>query len=160
MRAETGVTYTQDQWSAIHDIRLLLLNPEPRVQPSRPNSPNSDSSDSSDSSDAGDSSVSANLQDQDEDLDPSVTNALMHLCMLVVMQDTSCITLYESPMMHYLAVRGVDEKNETLRAPFFYTGILAGALWINRLLMLEVAIPLEPWPRLDLKSRAQVESVP
>jgi hypothetical protein len=125
---------------------MLLQDAEPTAQP---NSPSGDSSDSSDSS---------NLQNQD--LDPNVTNALMRLCMLVVMQDTSCITLYESPMMHYLAVRGVDEKSKTLRAPFFYTGILAGALWINRLLMLEVAIPLEPWPRLDLKSRAQVESVP
>ena len=78
----------------------------------------------------------------------------MCLCMLVVMQDTSRITLYESPIMHYLAVRGVDEKSETLRAPFFYTRILAGALWINQLLMLEVAILLKPWPSLGLESKA------
>jgi hypothetical protein len=62
--------------------------------------------------------------------------------------------------MHYLAVRGVDEKSNTLRASFSYTGILASALWINRLIMLEVALPLEPWARLDLQSKAQVESVP
>ena len=79
--------------------------------------------------------------------------------MLVVMQDTSCIKLYESPIMHYLAVRGVDEKSKALRSPFFYTPILAGALWINRLLMLEVALPLEAWPSLGLESRAQVGSV-
>jgi hypothetical protein len=48
--------------------------------------------------------------------------------MLVVMQDTSCIKLYESPIMHYLVVRGVDEKSGILQAPFFYTSILAGAL--------------------------------
>ena len=80
--------------------------------------------------------------------------------MLVVMQDTSCIKLYESPIMHYLAVRGVDKKSNTLQASFSYTGILAGVLWINRLIMLEVALPLEPWARLDLQSKAQVESVP
>jgi hypothetical protein len=122
-----------------------MWDPEPGVQP---NSPSGNSSDSSDSADP-----------QDQDPDPGVTEELMRLCMLVVMQDTSRISLYKSPMMHYLAVRGVDEKSGTLQTPFFYTSILAGALWINRLIMLEVAIPLEAWPRLDLKSKAQVESV-
>jgi hypothetical protein len=51
--------------------------------------------------------------------------------MLVIMQDTSRIKLYKSPIMHYLAVRGVDEKSKALRSPFFYTPILAGALWIS-----------------------------
>jgi hypothetical protein len=63
-----------------------------------------------------------------KDQDANVTNALMCLCMLVVMQDTSCIKLYKSLMMHYLAVRGVDEQSETLQLAFFYTLILAGAL--------------------------------
>ncbi len=68
----------------------------------------------------------------------------MNLCMLVVMQDTSKISLYESPMMHYLAVRGIDEQGKTLWPALLYTGILAGILWINRLILLEVAVPLEP----------------
>jgi hypothetical protein len=80
--------------------------------------------------------------------------------MLVVMQDTSRISLYESPMMHYLAVRGVDEQSQSLRSAFFYTPILAGMLWVNRLIMLEVAVPLQAWPALRLKSKAEVESVP
>jgi len=164
MKAETGVKYTKGQWRAIKHIRMLLQDPELKVQPKSPSGNPSDSSDSndfsnpSDSNDSSNSSNSNNLQNQDPD--PRATNALMHLCMLVVMQDTSRIKLYESPLMHYLAVRGVDEKSETLRAPFFYTGILAGALWMNRLLMLEVAILLEPWPSLGLESKAQVESVP
>jgi len=62
-------------------------------------------------------------------------------------------------MMPYLAVRGVDEQAQTLRAAFFYTPILAAALWINRLFMLEVAVPSEAWPALGLESKAQVESV-
>ena len=94
-----------------------------------------------------------------KDQDLYLTNTLMRLYTLVVMQDTSRIKLYESPMMHYLAVRGVDEISGTLQAPFFYTSILAGVLWINRLLMLEVAIPLEAWPSLELESKAQVGSV-
>jgi hypothetical protein len=52
----------------------------------------------------------------------------MRLCMLVVMQDISRISLYESPTMYYLAVRGVDEERNALPASFDYTGILAGAL--------------------------------
>ena len=78
-----------------------------------------------------------------KDQDPDVTNALMCLCMLVIMQDTSRISTYDGPMMHYLAVRGVDTQSKSLRASFYYTPILAGMLWINRLIMLEVAVPLE-----------------
>jgi len=66
-----------------------------------------------------------------KDQDPDLTGVLMHLCMLVIMQDTSRIKLYESPIMHYLAVRGVDKKSKALRLPFFYTPILASALWIS-----------------------------
>jgi hypothetical protein len=83
----------------------------------------------------------------------------MCLCMLVVMQDTSRISLYDAPIMHYLAVRGVDEQAKAFRAAFFYTPILAAMLWINRLIMLEVAVPLEAWPALGLKSKTDVESV-
>ena len=67
----------------------------------------------------------------------------MCLCMLVVMQDTSRIGLYKSPLMHYLAIQGIDEHSQALQAAFFYTPILAGALWINQLIMLEVAVPYE-----------------
>ena len=61
--------------------------------------------------------------------------------MLVIMEDASRITLYESPMMHFLAVQGVDEQGEPLRTAFTYTPILAAMLWVNRLIMLEVAVP-------------------
>ena len=130
--AETGVTYSQDQWQAIQEIRRHLEVPESEV-------------------------VDAQARAQDQDAD--VTNELMHLCMLVIMQDTSRISLYKSPLMHYLAVRGVDEQAKAFRAAFFYTPILAAVLWINRLIMLEVAVPLEAWPALGLVSKAQVESV-
>jgi hypothetical protein len=91
--------------------------------------------------------------------DEELTSTLMCLCMLTVMQDTSRVGLYHSPIMHYLAVRGIDEQSKSLRSAFFYTPILAGMLWINRLIMLEVAVPLQPWPELRLKSKADVESV-
>jgi hypothetical protein len=79
--------------------------------------------------------------------------------MLVVMQDTSRISLYESPMMHYLAVRRMDPQAQSFRAAIHYMPILAGMLWINRLIMLEVAVLLEAWPVLRLQSKAKVESI-
>src|SRR6266516_3660163 len=124
IKAETGVTYSQEQWQAIQEIHEHLEIPEPEPEPS-------------------------NAQQ-----DPNVTNALMHLCMLVIMQDTSHISLYKSPLMHYLAVRGVDEQAKAFRVAFFYTPILAAVLWINRLIILEVAVPLEAWPALGLQSKA------
>ena len=36
--------------------------------------------------------------------DPELTSELMDLCQLVLVQDTSQISLYDSPLMHYLAV--------------------------------------------------------
>ena len=63
-----------------------------------------------------------------KDQDPNLTSVLMHLCMLVIMQNISYIKLYESPIMHYLAVRRVDKKSKALQLPFFYTPILASAL--------------------------------
>lgn len=103
------------------------------------------------------------MEENDPECDEEETqlkNALMCLCMLTVMQDTSRIKLYDSPMMHYLAVRGVDSQSQTLRSAFYYTGILAGMLWVNRLIMLEVAVPCEPWPELRLQSKADIESIP
>lgn len=48
--------------------------------------------------------------------------------MLTIMQDTSKVTLYESPLMHYLAVRGIDEQAKALRSSFTYTPILGRML--------------------------------
>ena len=130
-QAETGVTYTKKQWMVIQRVREYLQEPE--AEPNEAEDPKKH--------------------------DYRLTNTLMYLCMVVVMQDTSRIPLYQSPLMHYLAVRGVDEHSKTFRAAFFYTPILAAALWISRLIVLEVAVPLEAWPALRLESKAQVESV-
>jgi hypothetical protein len=98
-------------------------------------------------------------QAEEDSEDKGLTDALMCLSMLVIMQDTSRIGTYHSSMMHYLAVRGIDEQTKGLRSAFLYTPILAGMLWINRLIMLEVAVPSKPWPGLRLKSKADIESV-
>jgi hypothetical protein len=104
------VAYTHEQWEATQHVRDHLSSPESA------------------------SGESTNNKEQDADL----TNALMCFCMLVVMQDTSRVRLYDSPLEYYLAVHGVDEKHQTLRAIYFCTLTLTSALWINRLTMLEV----------------------
>ena len=61
--------------------------------------------------------------------------------MLIVMQDMSKITVYDSPLMHFMAIMGVDTHTKTLRSSFGYTKFLAAVLYINRLIMLEVTVP-------------------
>ena len=58
---------------------------------------------------------------------------VMRLCQLAIMQDISKLKLYDSPLMHYLAVRGIESTAEGFRGPMHYTSILAGMLWIIRL---------------------------
>ena len=72
----------------------------------------------------------------------------MQFCMLIVMQDMSKISVYDSPLMHFMAIMGVDVYTKTLRLSFYYTKFLAAVLYINRLIMLEVAVPAEAWPML------------
>jgi hypothetical protein len=62
--------------------------------------------------------------------------------------------------MYYLAVHRIDSQSQLLRSVFFYTPILASMLWINRLIMLEVAVPSKAWPVLRLQSKAEIESIP
>ena len=40
-----------------------------------------------------------------------------------------------------------------------YTNILAGVLWIIRLIALEIAVPQRPWPKLGLLRKAEIPSV-
>lgn len=84
----------------------------------------------------------------------------MRLCMLVLTQDMSKGTQYDSPLMHYLAVRGIDATSQTLRSPFTYTPILGRMLWIVRLIMLEITVPAVAWPELGLECKEAIASVP
>jgi hypothetical protein len=127
--SETGVKYTEEQWEVVDQIRAILQTGMPEDE-----------------------------YTDEREQDQALTTALMRFCMLIIMQDISKITVYESPLMHFLAVLGVDTHTRAFRSSFFYTPILAGVLYINRLIMLEVAVPAEAWPML--KSRDEIQSVP
>jgi hypothetical protein len=61
----------------------------------------------------------------------------------------SKISVYDSPLIYFMAIIGVDIHTKTLRLSFYYTKFLAAVLYINRLIMLEVAVPAETWPMLQ-----------
>ena len=84
----------------------------------------------------------------------------MGFCQEVLIEDTSKGSTYISPLMHYLAVCDVDASSGHLRSAFTYTPILGHTLWIVRLIMLEVAVPLVGWPILGLQSRVDIVDIP
>jgi len=88
----------------------------------------------------------------------TLTTEVIQLCILIVMQDISKISVYDSPLMHFLAVISVDAHTKTLRSSFHYTKFLAAVLYINRLIMLKVAVPAKAWPMLQ--SRNNISDVP
>jgi hypothetical protein len=83
---------------------------------------------------------------------------LMRFCVQVIEQSLDGETTYRSPLMHYLAVMGIDVQTGTLRGSQHYTGYLAAAIWIVRLLGLERALPLRRWTMLGWPSRDSYQS--
>jgi superfamily II DNA helicase RecQ len=133
---ETGVKFTEKQWKCIDELRGLLEERQEGVAVA----------------------VAVAVADKDKD-DPELDTAVMGLIVSIVTQDTSRVPLYESPLMHYLAVCGIDPVAKAFREAFVYTPILAQVLWIVRLLLLEIALPLKAWPELGLKDRSQIGAV-
>jgi hypothetical protein len=86
---------------------------------------------------------------EEEERDQALTTELMQFCILIVMQDMSKISVYDSPLMYFMAIIGVDTYTKTLRSLFYYTKFLAAVLYINRLIMLEVAVLAKAWPILQ-----------
>jgi hypothetical protein len=134
---ETGVTYTQQILNCIGNMRGDLQEEVVKDEEE---------------------------QDDEEDFTPTfadpVVNTLMTVIMLMIQQDTSSGGEYQSPMMHYLAVRGINTETQGFMSAFHYTPILAGKLWVNRLLMLELTLPKNAWPEMVLKSKHDIRNVP
>lgn len=61
------------------------------------------------------------IEDIHDELDVDTTNdclselasKLMALCRLLITQDLSAYKICDSPLMHYLAIRGIDEKSDS-----------------------------------------------
>ena len=91
--------------------------------------------------------------------DKELGELLMHFCWMVLNQNMERETVYRSPLMHFLAVMGIDVSAERLRHSFVYTPCLAGVLWVSRLLMLEYPLPLRAWPASKVVAREDVSSL-
>ena len=75
--------------------------------------------------------------------DTKLITAIIDLIINVMTQDTSKLSLYDSPLLHYLAVYRVNPTTKTFYTAFTYTPILAQVLWIIRLIVLEITLPLQ-----------------
>jgi superfamily II DNA helicase RecQ len=93
------------------------------------------------------------------DDDSTLDTRLMALIISLLAEDTSQLQLYQSPVMHYLAVRGINAQTKRFYPSYQYTPTLAHMIWIIRLLMLEVAVSEKGWPELGLKSRKETGAV-
>jgi superfamily II DNA helicase RecQ len=96
--------------------------------------------------------VAVSEAENDDELD----TALLALIVSLLCQDTSQLRLYESPVMHYLAVRSVNAQTKRFYPSFQYTPILAHMIWMIRLLILEVGVSEQGWPALGIKSRKEI----
>ncbi|KAH8591926.1 hypothetical protein B0O99DRAFT_631472 [Bisporella sp. PMI_857] len=58
-------------------------------------------------------------------------------------------------IMHFVGVLGIDEKTHFWKAPCDFTTILAGLVWMSRLLFLEYALPERPYAGLTAPDRPE-----
>jgi hypothetical protein len=81
---------------------------------------------------------------------------VIRLIISLLCQDTSQLLVYESPIIHYLAIRGINTHTKAFYPSFRYTPYLAHMLWIIRLLILEPTISEQGWPQIGLLSRKEI----
>ena len=91
--------------------------------------------------------------------DNELDTRLMKLIISLVTQDTSQLFLYESPVMHYLAVRSINLQTTRFYPSSQYTPILAQMIWVIRLVILELAVSEHGWPELGIPSRTETGAV-
>jgi hypothetical protein len=118
-KSETGVQFTKEQLESIQKIRIILQTDPPE-----------------------------NKFIEEEKQDQVLTIELIQFYILIVMQDMSKISVYDFPLIYFMAIMGVDAYTKTLRSSFHYTKFLAAILYINRLIMLKIAVLAEAWPIL------------
>jgi hypothetical protein len=118
---ETGVQFTREQWESVQRIQDDLGREMP------------------DDNDPDDEESCQDEESYESERDPELTSELMELCRLVLVHDTSRISLYA-----FAVVRRFDTESKSFRYRFLthpFWAILVGVLWIARLILLEIAVP-------------------
>ncbi|KAF4546948.1 Orsellinic acid-like protein [Elsinoe fawcettii] len=66
-------------------------------------------------------------------------------CLLDLMESLICQPLYndvhQSPLVHFLAILGIDDETNRLRSANDFSYVLAGIVWVTRLLFVERYLP-------------------
>ena len=91
--------------------------------------------------------------------DSQLDTTLIGLILSLLIQETSQLPLYKSPVIYYLTIRGIDTQIGTFYPSFQYTLYLAYIVQMIRLLMLEVAVSKQGQPKLGLQSRKEIRVV-
>ena len=91
--------------------------------------------------------------------DSQLNTTLIGLILSLLIQETSQLPLYKSPIIYYLAVQGIDTQTGIFYPSFRYTLYLAYIVQIIRLLILKVAVSKQGQPKLGLQSRKEIRVV-
>ena len=65
---------------------------------------------------------------------------------------------YHCPLLYFVGVLGVHSYSLAYRTAYQFTPILAGFVWVSRLLLLEYALPLAPYPTIPWQAGSVYES--
>ncbi len=157
-RDEHGIIFTEKQAELIAGIWKMLEKLGPTTVTTRKSNDNNDNDNDNDDE--------SNITDDDAEVDeledlmtwsavpsdsdaPSIMTILesgvMSLCINIVQHRFRTGNVHESPLIFFTAILGIDENRSQLRRPETYTYYLSPLVWVNRLLLLEYALPLRPW---------------
>ena len=91
--------------------------------------------------------------------DSQLDTILIGLILSLLIQETSQLPLYESPIIYYLTIQGINTQIGTFYLLFRYTLYLAYIVQMIRLLILKVAVSEQGQPKLGLQSRKEIRVV-
>ncbi|KAI9763226.1 MAG: hypothetical protein M1840_000844 [Geoglossum simile] len=139
-----GIQYTNEQMEALHRIRWLIKElPRPKNHKHKIMARYT-----------GKWQCPALAKNDDEaEIIDGIETEIMRFCMQVLQHRFKTGAVHENPLVFFTAVLGIDEKTLTFRQPQDYTRYLAGLIWVNKLLLLEYALPAKAWPGLKLLAR-------
>ncbi|KAI9763633.1 MAG: hypothetical protein M1840_000347 [Geoglossum simile] len=143
-REQHGIQYTAKQTETLHRIRWLIKElPQPEDHKHKIMARYT-----------GRWECPALASNEEEtELIEGIETEIMQFCLQVLQHRFQTGAVHENPLIFFTAVLGIDEKTMTLRSPQFYTRFLAGLVWVNKLLLLEYALPSKAWPNLKLPAR-------
>src|ERR1700689_3004501 len=82
-------------------------------------------------------------------MDDRLSEKVFELCVRFLTQVFRQEEEGNSPLIHFCGVLGIDWEKLRFREPGRFTPMLAGLIWVGRLLFLEYALPKRPYTTLN-----------